>query len=129
MVRRPARSLLTWFLAIAMGGLSLFGESLHELLGLHEGPVVSDSRLLGFAASCYSGHSNAHYISGGNHRENCHDSATCPICQFLAQGRLLGERVKVVSVAASLPNRSPVIPLFVPSPLLQPFQARAPPAV
>jgi hypothetical protein len=42
---------------------------------------------------------------------------------------LVGEQVKVVSVAVSVPHPSTVIPLFVPSPSLQPFQARAPPAV
>jgi hypothetical protein len=40
---------------------------------------------------------------------------------------VVGQQVVVVSVAVSVPNRSPVIPLFLPSPYLQPFQARAPP--
>ena len=128
MVRRPGKSLLTWLLAVMVGGLSLLGEGLHDLLGLHQGPVVSDSHLLGFAPGCYSRHGNTPYIGEASHRESCHDSATCPICQFLAQGRVVGQRVVVVSVAASVPNHSPAIPLFAPSTVLQPFQARAPPA-
>ena len=127
-VRRPAKSLLTWLLAVMIGGLSFLGEGLHDLLGLHQGPVVSDSHLLGFAPGYYSSHGNAPYVAATNYRENCHDSATCPICQYLAQGRVVGQRVVVVSVAVSVPNRSPAIPLFLPSPHLQPFQARAPPA-
>ena len=41
MVRRPGKSLLTWLLAVMIGGLSVLGEELHELLGLHHRPVVS----------------------------------------------------------------------------------------
>jgi hypothetical protein len=126
-VRRPGKSLLTWLLAAMIGGLSFLGEGLHDLLGLHQGPVVSDSHLLGFSARFYSGHENT-CIAAANHRENCHDSATCPICQYLAQGRVVSQQVVVVSAAVGVPNRSPALPLFLPGPNLQPFQARAPPA-
>lgn len=128
-MRRPARSLLTWFLTVMIGGMSFLGESLHDLLGFHHVPVVSDSCLLAFDPGRGSRQGNVSYIGEAPQRERCHDSATCPICQYLAQGRLVGEQVKVVSVAVSVPHPSTVIPLFVPSPLLQPFQARAPPAV
>ena len=94
MVRRPGKSLLTWLLAVMVGGLSLLGEELHDLLGLHQGPVVSDSHLLGFSTGCYSRNGNAH-TAAANHRESCHDALTCPICQYLALGRVIGERVEV----------------------------------
>ena len=69
---------------------------------------------------------NGRFVRAADHREGCHDPATCPICQYLAQGQVIGERVEAVSVAASVPNRSLIIPLFLPSIVLQPFQARAP---
>jgi len=132
MVRRPGKPLFTWLLAITMGGLSVFGEELHELLGLHHRQSVASvcgSDVCGVfrGDSLENGHSR--FVAAANHLESCHNSATCPVCQYLAQGRVVGERVVVVSVAVSVPNRSPAIPLFLPSPHLQPFQARAPPAV
>ena len=131
MVRRPGKSLLAWLLAAMIGGLSMFGEELHELLGLHHQPVApvcgSDVGGFSYGDSLENGH--IRLVAAANHRENCHDSATCPICQYLAQGRVVGQRVVVVSIAVSVPNRSPAIPIFLPGPHLQPFQARAPPAV
>jgi hypothetical protein len=131
MVRRPGRSLIAWLLAVMIGGLSMFGEELHELLGLHHHqPFASlcSSEVSGF----FHGNSfeNGHIclVAAANNLESCHNSATCPICQYLAQGRVVGQRVAVVSVAVSIPNRSPAVSFFLPSPHLQPFQARAPPA-
>jgi hypothetical protein len=46
----------------------------------------------------------------------------------LAQGRIVGERVQAILVTVSVPSISLPAPLFVSTPLLQPFQARAPPA-
>jgi hypothetical protein len=131
MVRRPGKSLLTWLLAVTIGGLSVLGEELHELLGLHHQPVapVCGSEVGGFSYGNSLEDGHVHLVAAATNRENCHDSATCPICQYLAQGRVVGERVVVVSIAVNVPNRSPAIPLFLPSPHLQPFQARAPPAV
>ena len=60
-----------------------------------------------------------------NHREACHDSATCPICQFFAQGKVIGERFQVVSVPVSMPNRSLAAPLVILAPDLQPFQRQS----
>ena len=132
MVRRPGKSLLAWLLAAMIGGLSMFGEGLHELLGLHhQRPFASvcspEAGGFFYGNSLENGH--IRLVAAANHREGCHDPATCPICQYLAQGRVVGQRVVIVSIVASVPNRSPAIPLFLPSPDLQPFQARAPPAV
>jgi hypothetical protein len=128
MVRRPGKSLLTWLLAVMIGGLSVFGEELHELLELHHQPSASvcGSEVSGFL---HGGNGHICLVAAANDRDGCHDPATCPICQYLAQGRVVGQRIVVVSVAVSVANPSPTIPLFLPSPHLQPFQARAPPAV
>jgi len=131
-VRHSAKSFLTWFFAIAFGGMSIVGDGLHDLLGLHphESAVpVCSSQVCG---SCYGdslADGPSRLVVAANHRESCHDSATCPICQYLAQGRVAVEQFQVVSVTVNVPNRSALIPLFVPGPYLRPFQARAPPAV
>ncbi len=117
MARRPGNLLLTWLLALLVGGFSLLGEGLHEFLGLHEGPIAPDR------------YSRGWHIAAADQRERCHDASTCPICQYFAQGKVIGERFQAMSVAGSVPNHSPVIALFTPRTVLQPFQARAPPAV
>ena len=110
--------------------MSLVGEGLHELLGLHHGPVVSErDSVLGFSYGYSSNPGNGRYVGESGHREDRHDAATCPICQYLAQGQVIGERVEVASVAVSVPDHRPLIPLFTPNTVLQPFQAPAPPAV
>jgi hypothetical protein len=127
--RRPGNSLLTWLLALLVGGLSLLGEGLHEFLGLHEGPVAPEGYSQGFSYASSFAYGNGRHIEATDQRERCHDASTCPICQYLAQGKVLGERFEAMSVAGSVPNHSPVITLFTPSTVLQSFQARAPPAV
>ncbi len=57
----------------------------------------------------------------------CDDAANCPICNYLAQGRVVGERFEGIAVTAGVACRSPLVPLCLPSLPLQPFQARAPP--
>ena len=123
-VRRPGKSLLTWLLAVMVGGMSLLGEELHDLLGLHQG-LVSERCPREFFYGCSSGAD----IAAADHHEGCHDASTCPVCQYLAQGKVLGERFQAILVAVSVASRSPVTPLHTPSTVLRPFQARAPPAV
>ena len=127
MLRRSAKSFLTWLLAITFGGLSFFGDGLHDLLGLHHhgsAVPVCASAVYGFSHGDFlqNGHSR---LVAANHREGLHDGATCPICNYLAQGKIIGERFAAISVTASVPNRSPAIPLFAPCPFSSHFSASA----
>jgi hypothetical protein len=123
MLRRLANLVLRWGLAGILGAMSLFGSELHDILGIHH------AGQLGGGGHESSGLARQHESSvAAGHAENCDDEANCPICNYLAQGRMVGERFEGISVTVSVPNRSPAIPICLPSPHLQPFQARAPPA-
>ena len=131
MTRRSAKSLLTWLFAIGLGAMSFLGDGLHDLLGLHHHESVlavrgSDVYGVSQGDSRENGHSR--FVAADNHREDYHDSTTCPICQYLAQASVIGQRFQVTSVPVSMPNRSLAAPLVIPAADLQPFQARAPPA-
>jgi hypothetical protein len=131
--RRLGRSLVTWSLAVIVGGFSVLGEGLHEFLGVHagikEGPVACEYGSHGLFHDSGLGQGNGRSVQAAGHREGCHDPSTCPICQYLSQGKVIAARFAVVLVAVSVPDQSSVIPLFVPSSIPRPFQARAPPAV
>ena len=123
MLRRLANLVLRWGLAGILGVTSLLGTELHEICGIHHA-------LYGDECGCEPATGTVqHGPSLAVRQPQCsHDEANCPVCNYLAQGRLLGERVEGPSVALSVPNRIPAILLVAPSPHLQPFQARAPPA-
>jgi hypothetical protein len=122
MLRRLANSTLRWLLAGILGVTSLFGSSLHDIFGIHhagqQGECACESREFGLQ--------DAPPIAA-RHVASCDNEANCPICNYLAQGRIVGERYEGILVTVNAPNRSPAIPFFLPSPHLQPFQARAPP--
>ncbi|MGO8746623.1 MAG: hypothetical protein ACLQNE_11600 [Thermoguttaceae bacterium] len=122
MVRRLANLTLRWGLAGILGVTSLFGSSLHDILGIPAGQQVE--------SACERREVSLQDAPpiAARHVTSCHDEANCPICNYLAQGRIVGERYEGILVTVNAPNRSPAIPFFLPSPHLQPFQARAPPA-
>lgn len=123
MLRRVANSVLRWSLAGILGVTSLLGSQLHDIFGIHHAGQQSgchcegNERALQHEPSVAAGHS-----------EGCDEGTNCPICNYLAQGRIVGERFEGVLVMVNVPHRSPEMPLFVPSLHLLPFQARAPPA-
>jgi hypothetical protein len=121
MSRCLANSVLRWGLAGILGVTSLLGSELHNIFGIHHacqlGGCEGSGLSLQYQPSVAAGHS-----------ESCDDGTNCPICNYLAQGKNVGERFEGISVTVNVPNRSLAIPLFLPSPHLQPFQARAPPA-
>jgi hypothetical protein len=109
---------VTWFLAGFMAMASLAGPGLHSILGIRHS------------------HQFGHQASGGDvgkpvlladHGAAC-DEAGCPICNYLAQGRIIGERFEGISVTLGIPNEAPEVYLFLPGASLRPFQARGPPA-
>ncbi len=122
MLRGLVNSTLRWTLAGLLGVTSLFGSSLHDIFGIHhagqQGESACESHEIGLLG--------APSIAAA-HVANCDNGANCPICNYLAQGKIVGERYEGILVTVHAPNRSPAIPVFLPSPHLQPFQARAPP--
>lgn len=114
MRRRLAKSIFHW-LMLGIFAATSFGSGLHGFFCHCHGPASSgsDDPARGLAVS---------------QAEDCHDAATCPICQFLAQGQVVGPQVAVESVYLSVPRPSLAVPLVAPSPVLHPFSARAPPA-
>jgi hypothetical protein len=75
-------------------------------------------------------------ISGHHHTSieagqasDSHDPANCPICQYLAQGKIVAERVEAVAVASCEQSVVFSLPQFAPSLTLRSFQSRAPPVV
>ena len=120
MLRHRTNLVLRWGFAGFLGVMSLLGSQLHELLGIHH------AGLLGHGESCELALQHRSSLAAA-HSEACHDEASCPICNYLAQGRILGERFEGISVTANVPHRSTEMPLCLISPHLQPFQARAPP--
>ncbi len=123
MLRGLASSILKWGLAGILAATSLLGSQLHEILGIHHAGHLHACVCAGNGPARPDGVSVA-----AGHSACCDDEANCPICNYLAQGRIVGQRFAGVSVTVSVPERSPAVPLFLPSALLQPFQARAPPA-
>ena len=121
MLRGLANSVLRWALAGILGATSLLGSELHELFGIHHAGEVRRC-----AGSGLAGQSGASVAAG--HAQSCDDGAICPICNYLAQGRVVGERFEGVSVAVSVPERSPAIPLFLPSPHLRAISGASAPA-
>ncbi len=123
MLRRLASSVLRWGLAGILCATSLLGGRLHDILGIHHAGELGGH-------GCEGSHLALHHqpsLATG-HSESCDDEATCPICNYLAQGNVIGPRVEAVVVTLSVPNRNPAPLLVVPSPDFQPFQAQAPPA-
>jgi hypothetical protein len=123
MLRRPANLVLRWGLAGILGVTSLLGSELHDILGIHHAGQQGRCGCQRSEIALQHGPSVA-----ARHSEGCDDGTNCPICNYLAQGRIVGERVQAISVTVSVPSISLPAPLFVSTPLLQPFQARAPPA-
>jgi hypothetical protein len=123
MLRRLASSVLRWGLAGILGATSLLGGELHEIFGIHH---AGQCGRRGCESSGLAGQQAVSVTAGS--AESCHDEANCPICNYLAQGRTVGERFEGLAVTANMPNQSPAIPLCLPTAHLQPFQARAPPA-
>jgi hypothetical protein len=123
MLRRLANSVLRWGLAGILAATSLLGGHLHEILGIHHAGHFGGR---GCEGGGLAGQHAAAVAAGS--AESCDDEANCPICNYLAQGRIVGERFEGFAVTANVPNPSPAIPLCLPTTHLQPFQARAPPA-
>ena len=116
MFRRRANLVLRWGLAGTLAAAALFGSQLHDICGVcHAGQQ----------GGC-DGREIASILAAGR-PANCDDGTNCPICNYLVQGTMAGERFVGVSVTVHVPNRSPAIPLLLSTPHLQPFQARAPP--
>jgi hypothetical protein len=122
-LRRPANLILCWGLAGILGATSLLGGHLHDILGIHHAGYLGREACQSSEIAYHHGPSVA-----AGHSANCHDEANCPICNYLAQGQVVGERVQAVSVTVSVANISLPAPLCMAGPPLQPFQARAPPA-
>jgi hypothetical protein len=134
MVRR-VRSFTAWFLAAALGGMSFVGEGLHELACADHGAAGHAHR---FAAPLLTRDtlSPPKFRSSGQQqqlvaagRSDHHDAATCPICQFLAQARLIAERFEAAPALAPVPSQTYPAPVVVATSALKPYGARAPPTV
>jgi hypothetical protein len=110
-------------LAGILGVTSLLGSSLHDIFGNHHAGQQGESA----CEICEIGLQDAPSIAA-RHVTNCHDEANCPICHYLAQGRIVGERYEGILMTVHAPNQSLAVSVFLPGPPLQPFQARAPPA-
>jgi len=121
---RRANSVVRWGLAAILGGASLFGNQLHGILGVHHASGCDgvNRQAIGLSSQSQAAVDVAQAA-------RCDDGTNCPICNFLSQGRIVGDRFDGPTAAVSLPNRSPVVPLRLPSPLLHLFEARGPPAV
>ena len=98
MLRHPANSVLRWALAGILGVTSLLGSELHDILGIHHAGQLGGRE--GRELALHHQLSVAAGPSG-----SCDDGANCPICNYLAQGRIVGERVEAVSVTVSVPSR------------------------
>jgi hypothetical protein len=123
-LRRLVNSVLRWSLAGILAATSLLGNELHDLFGIHHAGELGlcDCHDLGTV-----GHQGEPSVAAG-HSDGCDDGANCPICNYLAQARIVGERVQAIVLSASVPSFVLPARLSAPTPDLQPFQARAPPA-
>src|SRR5580692_11977601 len=103
---------MTWLLAVVVGMLSLAGTGLHAILGIHHGShhsVPANQAYRDSGSRDSTGGSKVvgnRLVTAGD--EAC-DEAGCPICNFLAQGRIIGERFEGLSVSVGLPTRSSTI--------------------
>ena len=122
MLRRLANLVLRWGLAGIIGTTSFFGSELHDIFGIHHAGQLGKCGCESKGLALQHGFSVAAVTAGNS--ENCDDGTNCPICNYLAQGQIAGEHFEGISVTVNVPNRSPAIPLFLPCPLLEPFQAQ-----
>ena len=114
MRRRLAKSIFHWLVLGIFAATSFSGSALHELFG-HCHAAASRRAADDTAGAAVS------------QAEDCHDASTCPICQYLAQGQVVGLQVAAESVYLSVPRPILAVPVVAASPVLQPFSARAPP--
>ena len=108
MRRRLAKSIFHWLM------LGIFAAN----VGL--APHCTSSSVI--ATACFSGSDDPARGLAVSQAEDCHDAATCPICQFLAQGQVVGPQVAVESVYLSVPRPSLAVPLVSPVPGSSTFQ-------
>ena len=74
---------MTWLLAGVVAGISFAGTGLHSILDIHHGPgLVIPAQQTSVAGGVQA-------VAGD---EGACDDANCPICNYLAQGSLVGER-------------------------------------
>ena len=116
-LRRRANLVVRWGLAGILAAASLFGSKLHDICGICHAGQQGGCEGRAIVSSVAAGHS-----------ATCDDGANCPICNYLAQGRVVGERFEGLAATVNVPNRSPAVPLVLAGPHLQLFQAQAPPA-
>jgi hypothetical protein len=130
MMRCLASSSLKWFLAGVFGAVSLFGSGLHYIPGMgHGGSGCGHSHAGDFSRSVFAAQQwQGCHFAAVNHTEGCDNDSQCPICQYMAQGKVLGERFEPNSVPTLVARRAVLAPLAVASAVLQAFQARGPPA-
>ncbi len=121
---RAANSIVAWLLTGVVAAVSFFGTGLHQILGVHHGADSGPDSQIGAHPT-----TAAVEIQKDGRQDGACDEANCPICSYLAQARVVGERFEALAVTVNLPNPTGEIPLFLPTPDLHPFQARAPPAV
>jgi len=110
------KPLVTWLLAGVFSAVSLAGPALHSLLGIEHRQRAS-------AGKAWQ-ESGSQIVDGDNASR---DEAGCPICNYLALGKVIAERFEGVSVTLSVPNQAPQFSPFLPITRLRPFQPRAPP--
>ena len=114
MARRSLSTFLIGLLTVLNGTVMLVGPGLHALPGCgHHGVASRAARPVDVGLRIASGGDNA---------------STCPICEYLAQGQVVAERVHVVALNRSTPS-IPALPSIPPD--LRPrrtFGCRAPPS-
>jgi hypothetical protein len=133
-MHRLVRPIVTIPLLAAFGTISLLGHGLHLLPGAcdHHAEIV-------FAAShgCAhhdeqdhagidSGHEPAAGRAHGGVRA-VRDSSECPICQFLAKGKVLSRSAPSIPGPVAVGDGASTACQFVPLPLAEAYHARAPP--
>ena len=131
MVVRRVRSCTAWFLAAALGGMSLLGEGLHELACVDHGsaghghPCAARIRSHGTFSPAFRCSGQQRQLAAAG-RSDHHDAATCPICQFLAQARLIAERFEAAPILAPVPSRTYSAPLVLATSALKPYERPRP---
>lgn len=122
-----ANLVFRWLVSSVYAGLAILGSQLHQIAGIHHGHCVSNFYCAGSSEDLIFQSGSVAQLGAASRVEGCHDPAHCPICHYLGQAKLLGDRVDTLWDAVVLATFIPSTPLFAPGDLVRQFQARAPP--
>jgi hypothetical protein len=133
-MHRLVRPLVTVPLLAAFGTISLLGHGLHLLPGAcdHHAEIVSDAshRCAHHDEHDHAGIDSGHETAAERTHDGvraARDSSDCPICQFLAKGKVLSRSAPSIPGPAVVGDGPFTANEFVPLPLAEAYQARAPP--